>query len=144
MVDIRRAIGVTQICLGILLIIGTTYFSNLFAAAHIQFTENASSHFSTLERQGIITSEHVPEYATIHANYILLSNLYIMLFVNFGISTLIIIIGIIMILQGIVNKFAIPSLRIGYKPLLWLGLLGFVTIFILLVITQYFVRYYFT
>ena len=144
MVDIRRAIGVTQICLGILLIIGTTYFSNLFAASHIQFTENAGAHFSVLERQGLARGDPVPEYATVHANYILLSNLYLMLLVNFGISAIIILIGIIMILQGIVNKFAIPSLRVGYKPLLWLGLLGFITIFILLVITQYFVRYYFS
>ena len=51
MADLRRVIGVTQIVLGILIIIGTTYLSNLFAASHIQFTENAGTHFQALEQQ---------------------------------------------------------------------------------------------
>ncbi len=135
MVDLRRVIGVVQISLGILLILATAYFSNLFAVSHITFTENASSHFQALQ---------APEYATVHTNYILLSNLYLMLLLNFGISTLLVLLAIMMILQGIVNKFAVPKLTMGYKPLLWLGLVGLVVIFALLLITQYFMKYYFT
>lgn len=137
MTDLRRVIGVTQIILGILIIIGTTYFSNLFAASHMQFTENAGSHFQALEKQG------APTYSTIQANYILLSNLYLMLLINLGISTILILLAIMMIFQGVVNKFAVPGLHIGYKPLLWLGLIGMATIFVVLLLTQYFVRYYF-
>ncbi len=133
MVDLRRVIGVVQISLGVLLILATAYFSNLFAVSHIAFTENASNHFQVLQ---------APEYATVHTNYILLSNLYLMLLLNFGISTLLVLLAIMMILQGIVNKFAIPKLTIGYRPLAWLGLIGFVVIFALLLITQYFMRYY--
>ena len=137
MADLRRVIGVTQIVLGILIIIGTTYLSNLFAASHIQFTENAGTHFQALEQQG------APAYSTIQTNYILLSNLYLMLLINFGTSTLLILLAIMMIFQGIVNKFSVPGLHIGYKPLLWLGLIGMLTIFAVLLLTQYFVQYYF-
>jgi hypothetical protein len=118
-----------------LLIITTAYFSNLFAVSHIEFTKNASAEFQLLQ---------APEYATVHTNYILLSNLYVMLLLNFGISTLLMLLAIMMILQGIVNKFAVPKLAMGYKPLVWLGLIGFVVIFVLLMITQYFVQYYFS
>lgn len=144
MVDLRRCIGITQIALGIVLLIITTYLSNVFAVSHIQFTEDAAAHLQALDRLGTANGNPVPDYAAIHTNYILLSNLSILLLLNFGISALVIILALMMILQGVVNKFAIPKLSIGYKPLLWLGLLGFVTIFIVLIITQYFVRYYFT
>ena len=130
MVDLRRVIGITQIALGIFLIIATAYFSNLFAMSHIQFTKNAGSHFHTLETQG------APQYSTVQSNYILLSNLSIMLLINFGISSIIILMAVMMILQGIVNKFAIPRLNIGYKPLLWLGILVLLTIFIVLNINK--------
>lgn len=130
----RRVIGIVQISLGIILILATAYFSNLFAVSHIEFTKNASSQFQLLQ---------APEYATVHTNYILLSNLYLMLLLNFGISTLLVLLAIMMILQGLVNKFAVPPLNIGYKPLVWLGLIGFVVVFVLLLITQYFMKYYF-
>lgn len=143
MVDLRRCIGITQIALGIVLIIITTYLSNVFAASHIQFTEDAASHLQALDSLGTANGNPVPDYATIHTNYILLSNMYLLLLLNFGISAIVIILALMMILQGVVNKFAVPKLSIGYKPLLWLGLLGFATVFIVLIITQYFVRYYF-
>lgn len=144
MVDLRRCIGITQIALGIVLIIITTYLSNVFAVSHIQFTKDAAAHLQALNRLGTGSENSVPDYATIHTNYILLSNLSILLLLNFGISAIVILLACMMILQGIVNKFAIPKLSIGYKPLLWLGLLGFATVFIVLIITQYFVRYYFS
>ena len=143
MADLRRIIGVTQITLGILLIIATVYISNLFAASHIQFTQTASDQLSALERAQLARGEIVPEYATIHTNYILLSNLYVALLVNFGLSALFILVAFMLILQGIVNKFAIPKLSVGYKPLLWLGLIGLVTVFIVLIIIQFFMRSYF-
>jgi len=49
-----------------------------------------------------------------------------------------------MILQGIVNKFAIPKLGVGYKPMIWLALIGLLVVFALLMITQYFVAYSFS
>ena len=144
MVDLRRVIGVVQIMLGILLILATAYFSNMFAVSHIAFTENASSHFKVFEHQGREQGESVPEYATIHTNYILLSNLYLMLLLNFGISTLLVLLAIMMILQGLVNKFAVPALSIGYKPVLWLALIGLLVVFALMMITQYFMSYSFS
>lgn len=144
MVDLRRCIGITQIALGIVLIIITTYLSNVFAVSHIQFTEDAAAHLQALDRLGTANGNPVPDYATIDTNYILLSNMYLLLLLNFGISSIVILLAIMMILQGIVNKFAVPKLSIGYKPLVWLGLLGFVTLFIVLIMTQYFVRYYFS
>src|SRR3989338_7183432 len=130
MADLRRIIVVTQITLGILLIIATVYLSNLFAASHIQFTQTASDQLSALERAELARGEIVPEYATIHTNYILLSNLHIALLVTFGLSALFILIAFMLILQGIVNKFSIPKLSIGYKPLLWLCLVALGTLFV--------------
>lgn len=142
MADLRRIIGVTQITVGILLIIATVYFSNLFAASHIQFTQNASQQLKVLERAELGRGEIVPEYATVHTNYILLSNLYVALLVNFGLSALFILIAFMLILQGVVNKFAIPKLSVGYKPLLWLGLIAMGTIFVVLMIMQFMGNYF--
>ncbi len=144
MADLRRIIGVTQITGGIILIIVTVYLSNLFAVSHIQFTQTASDQLQVLERAELARGEIVPGYATVHTNYILLSNLHVALLVNFGLSALFLLIAFMLILQGIVNKFAIPKLSVGYKPLLWLGLIGLVTMFIVLIITQFFMRNYFT
>ena len=142
MVDLRRVIGVVQISIGIILILATVYFSNVFAISHSNFTKDASAHFQDLQEQGIANNEPVPEYATVHANYILLSNMYLMMLINVGISTLLVLLAIMMILQGIVNKFAITKLSIGYKPMVWLGLIGLVVFLIILLLTQYFMQYF--
>jgi hypothetical protein len=134
MVNLRRTIGVTQICLGIFLIIACVYFSNLFAASQMLFAENAASHFQ---------AANVPEEEAIQTNYILLSNLHISLMVNFGIATIITLLAMMMILQGIVNKFAIPRLNIGHRPLVWLALIGLATVLIILLINQWFMNMYF-
>ncbi len=130
----RRVIGVAQISLGIFIIIATVYLSNFFAASQLLFTENAASHFQDLQ---------ISKTETIQTNYILLSNLHMSLMINFGISTIITLLATMMILQGIVNKFAVPKLSIGHKPLVWLALIGLATILIILLINQWFVMRYF-
>jgi hypothetical protein len=132
--NLRRAIGVTQICIGIFLIIACVYFSNLFAASQMIFAENAAAHF---------TAVGIPETETIQTNYILLSNLHTSLMINFGIAAVITLLAMMMILQGVVNKFAVPKLTIGHRPLAWLALIGLATVLIILLINQWFIAMYF-
>ncbi len=140
MADLRRSIGVFQIVFGILLLFAVVYFSNYIALEHITFTENAAADFAAAERLGVLKEQQVPEYATMHANYILLSNLNILLLVNFGVSSILSVIAIIMILQGVVNKYTMPRSGVGYKVWLWIALSTLVVFFCLLLIMNLVVR----